>query len=98
MLVSGFRKKKGWLSHLLDIETGILLVDETASTPGSLACSSTLYPLIGGSAVEPVHPPGPGPSVGTAPYRGKKTSQRSPGSDFSDFLSGKERLALALIG
>lgn len=97
MLVSGFRKQKGWLSHLLDIETGILLVDETASTPSSLACSSTFCPLIEGSAVEPVHPPSPGP-LGTAPYRGKKTSQRSPGSDFSDFMSGKERLALALMG
>ena len=98
VFLSGFRKKKGWLSHLLDIETGILLVDETASTPGSLACSSTLCPLIEGSAAEPVHPPSLGPSVGTAPYRGKKTFQRSPGSDFSDFMSGKERLALALMG
>lgn len=98
MLLSGFRKKKGWLSHLLDTETGILLVDETASTPGSLACSSKLCSLTEGSAAEPVHRPGLGPSVGTAPYRGKKTSQRSPGSDFSDFMSGKERLVLALMG
>lgn len=94
----GSEEKKGWLSHLLDIETGILLVDETASTPSSLACFPTLCPhdreLCSGASP----PSSLGPSVGTAPYLKGKDIQRGTGSDFSDFMSGKERLALALMG
>lgn len=44
VLLSGFRKKRGWLSHLLNLETGMLLLGETASIPSSLTCSSLLLP------------------------------------------------------
>lgn len=68
VLLSGFREKRGWLSHMLSLETGILL-GETESTSAPLARSPMLRLPAKGTplcAIEPVYPLG-GSACGYSP-------------------------------
>lgn len=66
---SGFWETRGWLSHSLNLETGMRLLGRQ-STPGAPACSSVLHlqaELYLLSAAEPGYPPWAGHSPGAQP-------------------------------